>query len=259
MKFKIVRVSFLAQMTSMIGIIQDDYSNISNNEYAVFYYRSHPITNEQITLNFNIFYNNVSLYQTENYPDYLFIMANEIINLFNIRRNTRDVIDYIEISKTLWTKLNNFQISNDFYLNTINEQKVELELNSLFTNNNIITNEDTLDTLQRKRDNLSLYFFQIKQFYTQILTRLYNYIHRELFRVKSYERRINNSLNYNTVLEQNILSSFDKEIENRKKVNHRRGVLMQCINKNFGFSGLKQIDIHLIYKIDSYLSSKDCN
>jgi hypothetical protein len=240
----------------MIAIIQDDYSYISNNDYPVFYNRSHPITNEQINLNFNLFYNNVTLYQSENYPDYLFIMANEIIRLFNIRRNTRDVIDYIEISKTLWTKLNNFQISNDFYMNTINEQQVELELNSLFTSNNIITKEDTLETLQAKRDNLSLYFVKIKEMYTQILTRLYNYVHRELFKVKSYERRITNSLNYNIVLETNILSSFDREIENRKNVNHRRAVLMQCINKNFGFQDLKQIDTHLIYKIDSYLSNK---
>ena len=243
----------------MIEIIQDDYSCVRNNDYAVFYNYSNPITNEEINIKFNFFYSNVHLYESDDYPDYLFIFANEIIRLFNVRQNTRDVRDYIETSKTLWAKLNNFQINNDFYLDTINEQKVELELNSLFTNNNIITNEDTLDTLQTKRDNLSLYFFQIKQFYTQILTRLYNYIHRELFRVKSYERRINNSLNYNTVLEQNILSSFDKEIENRKNVNHRRGVLMQCINQNFGFESLKQVDIHLIYKIDSYLSSKSCN
>ena len=240
----------------MIEIIQDDYSSVRNSDYVIFYNRSHPITNEQINLNFNVFYDNARLYESEDYPDYLFIMANEIIRLFNIRRNTTDIRDYIETSKTLWTKLNNFQISNDFYLNTLNEQKLEFELNSLFTDNNIITEDDTLYTLQTKRSNLSLYFEQIKNMYTQILTRLYNYIHRDLFRVKSYERRIANSLNYNTILEQNILSSFDKEIENRKKVNHRRGVLMQCINQNFGFQDLKQIDIHLIYKIDSYLSTK---
>lgn len=244
------------QMSSMIEIIQDDYSPVRNNDYVVFYNRSHPITNEQINLNFNVFYDNSHLYESRDYPDYLFIMANEIIRLFNIRRNTRDIRDYIETSKTLWTKLNNFQISNDFYLNTLNEQKLEFELNSLFTNNNIINKDDTLYTLQTKRNNLLLYFVEIKNMYTQILTRLYNYIHRDLFRVKSYERRITNSLNHNITLEQNILSSFDKEIENRKNVNYRRGVLMQCINQNFGFHHLKQIDIHLIYKIDSYLSNK---
>ena len=243
----------------MIEIIQDDYSFVRNNDYAVFYNCSHPITNEEINLKFNYFYSNVHLYQTDDYPDYLFIFANEIIRLFNFRQNTRDVRDYIETSKTLWTKLNNFQINNDFHFNILNEQRIESELNSFFNDNNIITEEDTLHTLQKKRDNLAIYFFQIKELYTQILTRLYNYIHRELFRVKSYERRITNSLNHYTKLEHHILFSFDKEIENLKNVNHRRGVLMQCINQNFGFETLKQLDIHLIYKIDSYLSSKSCN
>jgi hypothetical protein len=249
----------------MIEIICDDYSGVSNNDYVVFYDRSHPVTNEEIDLNFNLFFRNRRLYESEEYPDFLFVLANEIIRLFNIRQNTRDPVggelrlrdirDYIEVSKTLWTKLNNFRINNDFYLETINEEQVEKKLNLIFKANNTITKKDSLITLQEKRANLLSYFFQIKEFYSQILTRLYSYTYRNFFRVQSYERRISKSLELVTSLEYNIIFSFDKEIENRKNVNHRRGVLMQCMNQNFGFSGSNQIDVHLIYKIDSYLSS----
>jgi hypothetical protein len=245
----------------MIEVIQDDYSGVRINDYVVFYDRSHPVTNEEIDLNFNLFFRNRRLYESEDYPDFLFGDANEIIRLFNIRQHmvggelrSRDIRDYIEVSKTLWKKLNNFRINNDFYLETTNEEQAEKELNLIFKANNTITEEDSLYTLQTKRANLLSYFFKIKQFYTQILTRLYSYTYRNFFRVKSYERRISNSLELATGLEYNILFSFDKEIENRKNVNHRRGVLIQCMNQNFGYTGSKQIDIHLIYKIDSYLS-----
>ena len=241
--------------SSMIEVIQDDYSGVRNNDYVVFYDRSHPVTNEEIDLNFNLFFRNRRLYESEEYPDFLFVLANEIIRLFNIRRDTRDIRDYIEASKTLWIKLTNFRINNDFYLETINEEQTEKKLNLIFKANNTIKKKDSLITLLEKRANLLSYFFQIKEFYSQILTRLYSYTYRNFFRVKSYERRISNSLELATGLEYNILFSFDKEIENRKNVNHRRGVLMQCMDQNFGFSGSNQIDVHLIYKIDSYLSS----
>ena len=239
----------------MIEVIQDDYSRVRINDYVVFYDRSHPVTNEEIELKFDLFFRNRRLYEDDDYPDYLFILANEIIRLFNIRQNTTEIRDYIEASKTLWTKLNNFRINNEFHLETINEEQVEKKLNLIFKANNTITKNDSLCTLQEKRDNLLAYFFQIKEFYTQILTRLYSYTYRNFFRVKSYERRISKSLDLAISLEYNIIFSIDKEIENRKNVNHRRSVLMQCINQNFGFSGSNQIDVHLIYKIDSYLSS----
>ena len=157
-------------MSSMIEVINDDYSGIRNSDYVVFYNRSHPITNDEINLNFNLFYRNVDLYEADDYPDFLFIMANEIIRLFNIRQNTRDIRDYIEVSKSVWTKLNNFQINNEFHLKTINEEQVEKELNLIFKTNNTIVEEDSLYTLQKKRDNLLTYFSKIKEFYTQILT-----------------------------------------------------------------------------------------
>ena len=240
----------------MIEVIQDDYSGVRNNDYVVFYNRSHPITNEEINLNFNLFYRNTRLYESDEYPDYLFLLANEIIRLFNIRQNTRDIQEYIESSKTLWTKLTNFRINNDFYFETLNEEQVEKQLNLIFKANNTIEEEDSLNTLQFKKSNLISYFDRIKEFYGQILTRLYSYKYRNLFRVQSYERRVSNSLELITGLQYNILFSFDKEIENRKNVNHRRGILLQCFNQNFGFPALKQVDVHLIYKIDSYLSSR---
>ena len=240
-------------MSSMIEVIQDDYSCVRNNDHVLFYNRSTAITNEDITEKFNLFYRNVSLYESNDYPDFLFIMANEIVRLFNIRHNTRDIRDYIEASKTLLTKLQNFQINNEFHLETLREEQVEKELNLIFKANNIIEKEDSLYALQVKRANLVSYFSQIKEFYTQILTRLYSYKYRNFFRVQSYERRVSNSLELTTNLEYNIINSFDKEIEKHKNINHRRGVLMQCINQNFGFPTLKQLDVHLIYKIDSYL------
>ena len=78
-------------------------------------------------------------------------------------------------------------------------------------------------------------------------------IYNRLFHIKIYRNRTARKLRYILVQKQIVLNSFDITIEKLREKNHRRAVMIQCMQQNFGYSNLHTIENALIFKIDSYI------
>lgn len=225
---------------------------VSKPEYIITYNNSHPITNEKINDRFNSFYRNAQAMH-DDLPDNIFNIANYIILLFNDRSHSTDIQHYIEVSKTLWAKLDSYQQQYDFYMHTVTDKMNEQYFNVLYDEHITIEQTDTVVILETKKHMLEYCFDGLIELYNSILIRVNSHRNSRMFHVKMYENGIRVSLSSIEVTKNNTLKTFDEAIEKVKEKNHRRAVLMQCINQNFGYPTLNSIETSLIFKIDSYL------
>jgi len=228
-----------------------------HNDFIIIDHYKYPITNENINYVFSIFQNIINQYYSPTYDSQLIRLADNILDINNeriIAKESNDIYSYIEASKTIWSKLQNFKIHHDFYITTIDDKNKEQYLINIYKQNNDIYDFDSLKVLKIKKETLINYFIDIENFYNQILIRIDSYKFNNLFQVKAYRNKIFKSLKDNLEKKENIINMFDNEIEKLKNINHCRAVLKQCIGQNFGFSKLHLLEESLIYKIDSYIN-----
>ena len=225
---------------------------VHQEEYIIDYNNSHPITNAKINQRFNYFYSNAQR-TYDNLPDNMFNLANCVIHLYNDRSHSTDIHHYIEVSKTLWNKLNSYQSQYDFYSNTLSDKMNEEHFNLIYDDNKTIEKNDTIVQLETKKQLLECSFDGLVELYNDILIRVNSHRDSKLFHVMMYENGIRVKLSSIQHSKGDILNSFDEAIEKIKEKNHRRAVLVQCANQNFGYTYLHSIENSLIYKIDSYV------
>lgn len=227
--------------------------DIRDPEYIIIDYQN--ITNEKINNSFNCFH---LVIQSEfvNYPDRLFNLCNLIIRLYNERSFTNDVFHYIEVSKTLWNKLQTFQSEHKLHIDILDDQRRESILRSFYTEN-VIKNKDnkndTVNSLKNKKEILLFFYSNAIDHYTAVLNRLESHRDNKQFHFRSYINQTRNKLNSFIIEKDTAIRNINSNIEEIREKNHRRAVLEQCFKQNFGFSSLKPIENSLIYNIDSYL------
>ena len=215
-------------------------------------YNHHPISNGRIEEMFEWFYRSAQL-EIRNYPDTLFNLSNNIIRIYNERSTAVDTEHYIETSKTLWTKLKSFQSEHDLYMDTQSDDLKECNLVSIYEQHNSKDINDTVSKLKDKKQIIIEFFENIVQLYTDILTRTESHKDNRRFHFKAYTNKIIKKIHSALVQKQIVLDSFDIAIEKLRDKNHRRAVMIQCIQQNFGYSNLHTIENALIFKIDSYI------
>jgi len=225
---------------------------IRSQDYVIVYNNSNEITNEKIDIAFQAFYDAVRL-EFENYPDRIFQLCNNIIQLYNERINSTDIQNYILTSKTLWIKLQTFKGERTLYNDILIDERYEYNINKLYEKNINKYENDTIYSLNYKKENLIVFFNNTVQIYTEILSRIASHKDNKKFHYVAYKNKIINKLNLILVEKDIVLVSFDRAIEIIKEKNHRRAVLKQCVKQNFGYPVLNSIEYSLIYKIDSYL------
>lgn len=225
---------------------------IRHQDYIIDYDNSYEITNEKIDTVFRYFHNTVQV-EVQNYPDRLFNLCNNIIQLFNERSNSSDIKHYISTSKTLWIKLQTFDTERKLYNDILSDERQEYIINKLYERNIDKEENDTILSLTSKKKYLTLFYNNAIELYTAILTRIETHRDNKKFHFVAYKKKTINKLNSILVEKDIVLGSFDTAIERIKQKNHRRAVLTQCVKQNFGFSSLNSIEYSLIYKIDSYL------
>ena len=215
-------------------------------------YNHHPISNGRIEEMFEWFYRSAQL-EIRNYPDTLFNLSNNIIRIYNERSTAVDTEHYIETSRTLWTKLKSFQSEHDLYMDTQSDDLKECNLVSIYEQHNSKDINDTVSKLKDKKQIIIEFFENIVQLYTDILTRTESHKDNRRFHFKAYTNKIIKKIHSALVQKQIVLDSFDIAIEKLRDKNHRRAVMIQCIQQNFGYSNLHTIENALIFKIDSYI------
>ena len=222
-----------------------------HQDYIIFYY-PHPISNGRIEEMFEWFYRSAQL-EIRNYPDTLFNLSNNIIRIYNERSTAVDTEHYIETSRTLWTKLKSFQSEHDLYMDTRSDELKEWNLISIYEQHNSKDINDTVSKLKDKKRIIIEFFENIVQLYTDILIRTESHKDNRRFHFKAYTNKIIKKLDSALVQKQIVLDSFDIAIEKLRDKNHRRAVMNQCMQQNFGYSNLHTIENALIFKIDSYI------
>jgi hypothetical protein len=225
---------------------------VRKQDYIIFYYYPHPISNGRINDVFEWFYRSVQV-ENQHYPDTLFNLSNNIIRIHNERLTTVDPQYYIERSRTLWLKLKAFQSEHDLYMDTISDELKERNLISIYNQHKLKDINDTVSTLKDKKEIIIEFFENIVELYTDILTRTESHKDNKRFHFKAYTNKIIKKLDSALVQKQIVVDSFDIAIENIKEKNHRRAVMIQCMKQNFGYSNLSPIENALIYNIDSYI------
>ena len=225
---------------------------VHRQDYIIFDYYHHPISNGRINEVFEWFYRSVQV-ENQNYPDTLFNLSNNIIRIHNERLTTLDSQHYIETSRTLWLKLKSFQSERDLYMDTISDELKERNLISVYEQHKLKDINDTVSTLQDKKQIIIEFFENIVELYTDILTRTESHKDNKRFHFKAYTNKIIKKIDSVLVQKQIVLDSFDISIEKLREKNHRRAVIMQCMQQNFGYSNLSPIENALIYTIDSYI------
>ena len=225
---------------------------VRQQDYIISYDYAHPISNGRINEVFEWFYLSAQL-EIRNYPDTLYNLSHNIIRLFNERLTTVDSQDYIETSRTLWLKLKSFQSERDLYMDTLSDELKESNLISIYEKHNSKDINDTVSKLKDKKQIIIEFFENIVELYTDILTRTESHKDNKRFHFKAYTNKIIKKLDSVLVQKQIVLDSFDIAIENIREKNHRRAVMIQCMQQNFGYSNLSPIENALIYNIDSYI------
>jgi hypothetical protein len=225
---------------------------VRQQDYIIFYYYPHPISNGKINEVFEWFYLSAQL-EIQNYPNTLCNLSHNIIRLFNERLTTVDSQDYIETSRTLWLKLKSFQSERDLYMDTLSDELKESNLISIYKQHKLKNINDTVSKLKDKKQIIIEFFENIVELYTDILTRTESHKDNKRFHFKAYTNKIIKKLDCALVQKQIVLDSFDLAIENIREKNHRRAVMIQCMQQNFGYSNLSPIENALIYNIDSYI------
>ena len=225
---------------------------VRKQDYIIFYYYPHPISNGRINDVFEWFYRSAQL-EIRNYPNTLYNLSNNIIRIYNERETTVDTQHYIERSRTLWLKLKSFQSEHELYMDTLSDELKESNLISIYKQHKLKNINDTVSKLKDKKQIIIEFFENIVQLYTDILIRTESHNDNKRFHFKAYTNKIIKKLDSALVQKQIVLDSFDIAIENIREKNHRRAVMLQCMKQNFGYSNLSPIENALIYNIDSYI------
>jgi hypothetical protein len=223
---------------------------VRQQDYIISYDYAHPISNGRINEVFEWFYRSFLL-ENQDYHYSLINLSANIIGMNDERETSVDVEHYIETSKTIWSKLKTFYSEHNFYINTSNYDVKENNLIAIYEQHKSKDINDTVSILKDKQKNLIAFFENIVQLYTAVITKAK--IYNRLFHIKICRNKTVRKLRHILVQKQIVLDSFDIAIENIREKNHRRAVIMQCMQQNFGYSNLSPIENALIYTIESYI------
>jgi hypothetical protein len=138
-------------------------------------------------------------------------------------------------------------------MDTRSDELKECNLVSIYEQHKSKDINDTVSKLKDKKQILIDFFENIVQLYTDILIRTESHNDNKKFHFKAYTNKIIKKLDSVLVQKQIVLDSFDLAIEKLRDKNHRRAVMNQCMQQNFGYSNLHTIENALIFKIDSYI------
>jgi hypothetical protein len=138
-------------------------------------------------------------------------------------------------------------------MDTRSDELKEWNLISIYEQHNSKDINDTVSKLKDKKRIIIEFFENIVQLYTDILIRTESHNDNKKFHFKAYTNKIIKKLDSALVQKQIVLDSFDIAIEKLRDKNHRRAVMNQCMQQNFGYSNLHTIENALIFKIDSYI------